>query len=1681
MVAGLSARRTQQQREPYQPQIHHSCPNCEDGVFYEPIDGKIPLRAPKTPVDYEYFADMVGGMNHIYHVANTTESMLSNGKTSLQKCHAFCLERCHDTSTYCKFLPVSVNGVATTALVDSGNLWRNVISEEFFKALGLTRKDLVRLRQTTVGTAKSGANLEVLGETRSSLRMRLAGLDTKFSFKPVVLRGLSMPINIGGPFLKRHGIDQIHSKNCLRVHGQNIPLLASTTIKPRPPEAEFSLTFVDGDHVIPPMTQCHIPLDVPYVQKKLMPPGDGILEGGDALGTQLNLLGWNAALVTTTPEGKTKGGVMNLSSEPITITDGTKYGNFTRTCSPEEKEEMPWRICTLKNRSPTLQKKLNEAIGKAKEDDKKEEGEEEDDPMEWTEEKKTAWVKEQFRLEAAPALKTEEDRNEVARLLVKYFDVISVRGEYGLTKLMQHEIHTEDVTPIRCRHRPINPALEPDLQKQLQKWQKHDVIEESKSPWSFPLVAAPKKNGKIRWCVDYRKLNDVTKKDTFPLPHIEDNLARLAHSTVFSCIDGSGAFHVLEIRKEDRPKTAFSTPWGTYQYKRMPFGLTNGPASYSRLVQLVLHGIPQTVALPYLDDTIIHSRTVEGHLQNLELVLEAHRRAGLRLQPEKCQLFCREVDYLGHQVSADGISPQKEYVKVVQDWPMPTTKSEARVFLGKVGYYRRFIQGYSAIARPWTDVTGKGEPEEEKAPLAITGEMRAAFQELKQHLLRAPILAYPRFDSPEPFILDTDWSQAANAIGGVLSQVQDGKERVIIYGAKKMAKSQESYAPVKGELAAVLHFVKQWKYYLQYRPFILRVDHLPLKFIKTMEPQDNHTARMMDFLASYKCEVRHRPGTSHGNADALSRAPHVQAAEPADFPVGADDDDDRQHGHNDIAVLCHAHCDNPRDEQGQEEGEADSLPSDLAAMVMRDDDGKPYFARPAWLAQQQEEDEDLQAVRQWKREGRPPSIPEARRVSENALIYAQLFDQLELGGDDVLRFLKPAWDGVSFTRRLLAVPSALIRQVIVWTHESGGHQGIERTVRSLQGRFYFPHMRKEVALTLQQCIPCQKKTQRLAPQRGTLVSSPDGYPFRRLAIDFVGPIGPLKGGYNHLLTVRDTFTRWLEAFPIRFANAPTVARVMEREIFCRFGFPDSIHSDQGSQFKSKFFQDLTRELGIAATTTPAYNPKSNPVERAHRDLGNALRAIRQEKKCGWLEALPGALFALNTAVCSSTGFAPYMLLFGRDPSTPLDLIFGSPPEPDEKKTATTEYVRKLKERIQSAHRYARENAFGAIVRARRAYNLQKKLFTPGQLVWLFSPSVKPGVRRKFADHWTGPWTVAGAASSTLYRIVPHPEWKPLPPSIVVTVDRLKAYHSPCDPVQIPPTRENALVLEGDDFAEGPFPAGTGRRFGDGDEDEDFDLPFDIGYGTGGGGGGDDGDDEDGGGGGGLLPEDAQQEAPDGDDQPEEQGDQPAGEQESPQASSHSSTETADSADDEALPPLQQRQPLLLPRQQPLQQRHAAPDRRPFIDSPHPRMLLDFETPPPHVRGDREPPRTPQRHRDPEDGAETPGEVEEGAARHIPRGAGAGVRRGRAGARAGVRTATRGTGGRPGRGRGTFPTDPREEFRRRLDMGEEEEEEEERSQQLRRSERIKKQSTKYPAAEYELRGTGARRKRGPRWR
>jgi hypothetical protein len=356
------------------------------------------------------------------------------------------------------------------------------------------------------------------------------------------------------------------------------------------------------------------------------------------------------------------------------------------------------------------------------------------------------------------------------------------------------------------------------------------VVVPSKSPWASAIVMAKKKGNNLRMCIDFRNLNEVTIKDAFPLPRIDDSLAKLGSAKYFSGVDVSNAFWQIPLREQDQHFTAFAHPKGLFHWTRMPFGLCNATATFQRLMSVVLKNVQMTygnVVLSYVDDLLVATTTIDGHLDQLDVVFRALREAGLKLKPEKCDLFKDHIKFLGRVVGKDGVHVDEEATEKIRQWPAPRDRKELMSFLGLTGYYREFIEDYAKKSEPLQRLVKKS------VDYVWDAEKQECFEKFKEALVSPPILALPEEEGS--FVLDTDASEVA--IAGILQQWQlvngQRKLRVISYGSKGLSDSERSYGAPKKEMLAVVTFVKKYEAYLSGREFTLRTDNSALSYLKT--------------------------------------------------------------------------------------------------------------------------------------------------------------------------------------------------------------------------------------------------------------------------------------------------------------------------------------------------------------------------------------------------------------------------------------------------------------------------------------------------------------------------------------------------------------------------------------------------------------------------------------------------------------------------------------------------------------------------------------------------------------------------------------------------------------------------------------------------------------------------------
>lgn len=928
-------------------------------------------------------------------------------------------------------------------------------------------------------------------------------------------------------------------------------------------------------------------------------------------------------------------------------------------------------------------------------------------------------------------------QDAVERLLAKYQDsFVGPDGKIGTTDLVEHGIDTGDTCPIKSSYRPPGFAKKQVIDENLDKMIQAGIIEESTSAWSSPIVLVRKRDGTYRFCVDLRRVNEVTKKDAYPLPNIQDCLTSLSGSEWFCTLDLASGYWQVGMKAEDREKTAFSTHRGLYQFKKMPFGLTNAPATFMRLMELALRGLEWEHCLVYIDDIIVFGDSFDVCLKNLELVLERLSSAGLRLKPSKCDLFQPEVAFLGHRVNKEGISCDPAKLAAVREWPRPSNVSEVRSFLGLATYYKKFLANFSEVVQPLTDLTRKN------VIFQWSEECESSFNLLREQLTSAPVLSYPSEDPEDQFVIDTDASD--RGMGAVLSQVRQGTEHVIAYASKSLSSSQRNYCATYRELLAVVEFVPYFKHFLLGRNFLIRTDHSSLRWLHRFKEADGLVGRWLAVLANYTYEIQHRDGKSHGNADAMSRHPAVFRRR-----CGRDE------------------CKDCAGKKGTPVKGCLQLVSEVSCQVFcgdhgEYDEGEPGMAAKVscveaeatscnWLVPWehdelrafQEGDKDISLVLSWVIAGSRPdkkALAPCGRLVKNLV---HLWPALKVVNGLLYRCWSCSRKGD--TLQLIAPPEIreeIFRQLHSVRH--GGHFGVRRTIAVVRARFYWPNLKADIVRWCQECEACA--TVKHGPRRtAPLQQEPVGFRLERVAIDIMGELPTTDGGKKYILVICDYFTKWTQAFALADCTAMTVADVLVNQFFSIFGLPSWLHSDQGSNFESELFQEMCKLLDIRKTRTVSYHPQSDGmVERFNRTCKQMLKVFVNENRADWDEHLPLLMMAYRSTPHASTGLSPNLLMFGDEVFMPIDLMVEAPPRHNNRYRCRTEYVEWLRQTLVKCYHFAQEQLEVAAERQKEYYDrkVRPAEFTVGSFVWYWSPAK---ANRKFGKGWTGP-----------FRVVEHP-------------------------------------------------------------------------------------------------------------------------------------------------------------------------------------------------------------------------------------------------------------------------------------------------------------------------------------
>ena len=434
----------------------------------------------------------------------------------------------------------------------------------------------------------------------------------------------------------------------------------------------------------------------------------------------------------------------------------------------------------------------------------------------------------------------------------------------GRTSLLKCEIKTETTTPVRVKSYPIPHSKIDTVKDEIKQMLDLGVIEPSSSPYNAPIVLAKKKDGTTRFCIDFRRLNLVTEFDGEGLPDVDVLFNKLGKAKFFSKIDLTKGYWQIPMEEKDKPKTAFNTPLGLFQWVTMPFGLKNAGAIFTRMMRQLLEPLNRSDVHNFIDDVLIASETWEQHIESVEAVLRRLCDVNLTVKPSKCFFGFSELSFLGHQVGRGEIWPEQDKIAKIQTAPPPTTKKEVRAFLGLIGYYRKFVPDFSKLSSPLSDLTKKGQPEK----VVWTEKCDAAFKALKAKLCAKPILILP--DCSQPFVLRTDASDVG--LGAVILQEREGKLHPVIFASKKLNGAERNYSVVERECLAVVWAVKKFEPYLYGVHFILETDHQALQYLNKSKTENGRLMRWALCLQQYSFTTRVIPGEDNVGADYLSRA-----------------------------------------------------------------------------------------------------------------------------------------------------------------------------------------------------------------------------------------------------------------------------------------------------------------------------------------------------------------------------------------------------------------------------------------------------------------------------------------------------------------------------------------------------------------------------------------------------------------------------------------------------------------------------------------------------------------------------------------------------------------------------------------------------------------------------------------
>ena len=711
-------------------------------------------------------------------------------------------------------------------------------------------------------------------------------------------------------------------------------------------------------------------------------------------------------------------------------------------------------------------------------------------------------------------------------------------------------------------------------------------IRPSQSPAGYPIIFVPKKDGKLRLCVDYRQLNGITIKNRYALPLINELHDRFRGAKFFTKLDLRGAYNLVRMRKGEEWKTAFRTRYGHFEYMVMPFGLTNAPATFQALINQTLHEYLDVSVVVYLDDILIYSSSKEEHTIHVKKVLSALQERHLYLKLEKCEFYKQSVGFLGFQITTNGIQMEESKVSSIKEWPVPNNVKEVQSFLGFANFYRRFIKGYSSITTPMTELTKKGQD------FIWTSEAQKAFEKLKEHFTTAPILR--SFDPEDLIVLETDSSDYA--IGAVLSQPDDElRLRPVAYYSRKLTSAELNYEIHDKELLAIVAAFQEWRVYLEGTKHQVAVitDHKNLLYFTTTKVLNRRQVRWSELMSRYNFKITYRKGSENAKADALSRrSDYIKDKETVSHAIFEDNGEALMYNHPELNATL-----------------------------------------------QVEDTQTLENIRQAY-----ANDATARRILENL----EAHPGNTLSPNNTLLFKGSIYVPATLRKQLVKEQHELpahghqgigktLERLTRTYYFPGMKNQVERVIKECDicarnkssrhapyGQLQSPKAPKgawkSIALDFIVKLP------------------PSEEPLTNVKYDSIVVITDRMTKYGYFIPYKEAST------------AEDLAYTFLRTIVSNHGMPEEIISDRDKLFTSNFWKSLMSQLGTNHKLSTAYHPQTDgQTERLNQTLEQYLRCYVNYKQDNWVSLLPLAQFAYNSATTETTKVSPFYANYGLEP------------------------------------------------------------------------------------------------------------------------------------------------------------------------------------------------------------------------------------------------------------------------------------------------------------------------------------------------------------------------------------------------------------------------------------------------